>query len=89
VSNSADLKKIFSQYAGKQIKNPNRVTCDCDPVMDTLGQEVRQAGFIFGQAQEKGTSPEGCMVPPNLVTAEFEKGQGGKFRLTGNFKLGN
>ena len=88
MSNST-LKAIFDQYAGKEIKHPKRVTCDCDEVMDGLAQEVRQAGFILGAAHEKGSPEIGCMVPPNLVAAEFENGTDGKLRLTGNFKLGN
>lgn len=86
---NATLKAIFDQYAGKEIKNPNRLTCDCDDVMDNLAQDVRQAGFIFGAAQEKDATPQGCMVPPTFVAAEFEKNADGKFHLTGHFKLGN
>lgn len=76
------------QYAGRVIKDPNRLTCDCDEVMDTLAQDVRSAGFIFGAAQEKGASPAGGKVPANLVAAEFEKGADGRLRLTGGFRLG-
>lgn len=84
------LKDIFSKYAGAEILDPNRLTCDVDPIMDgALTDDVRNAGFIMGQAHEKGTPSEGCMVPSNYVEAEYERSADGKLRLTGNFKLGN
>ena len=90
MSNVTSLEKIFNQYAGKEIKNPDRLTCDIDPVMEELGEKVYEAGFFFGSAHEKGTpNTGGCMVPPKWVTPEFEKGADGKCRLLGTFKLGN
>lgn len=83
------LQNIFSKYAGKPIKDPNRVTCDCDEIADGLAQEIREAGYIVGALHEKGTPVAGCMVPTNLVTPEFERGTDNQLRLTGNFKLGN
>lgn len=86
---NASLKEIFDKYAGRQIKNPDRMTCDLDFIMDELAHEVSKLGFVFGAAHEKGARNEGCMVPANYVQPEYEKSAEGKFRLTGQFKLGN
>jgi hypothetical protein len=85
----ASLKEIFDKYAGQRIKDPDRLTCDIDFVMENLAGDVRKLGFIFGAANEKGVRSEGCMVPPKYVQPEYERGADGKLRLTGQFKLGN
>lgn len=89
MSDLSALKTIFSRYAGKPIKDPQRLTCDCDEVVESLAQEVRQAGYMMGGLYEKDMPAAGCMVFPNIVTSEFERDGSGRLRLTGNFKLGN
>ena len=87
----ASLEKIFNHYAGKEILNPDRMTRDLDVVMAELAEKVDAAHFNFAGLHEKGTpnTSQGCMVPKTFVTAEYERVQNGKFRLTGTFKLGN
>jgi len=53
-----DLKKIFGQYTGQTLKNPNRLTCDVDTVLEgikatadqhKLGLRVMYPGHRFTQ----------------------------------------
>ena len=88
MNNETKLKNIFAQFAGKEIKNPNRMTRDmCDVVDSDLQRKVSGLGFIFGM-HKKGTAETMVLKPENLVRAEYEETKG-KFRLTGKYKIGN
>lgn len=82
------LKAIFKEYAGMEIRDPQRQSCDCDAVADSLAMKLQAQGYVVGAFQEKGAAGESHVVPRNLVSPEYERGNDGKLRLTGGFKLG-
>jgi len=55
------LTKLFNKYIGQSIKDPERLTCDCDNVADDLVISARANGlivnFVKAGASVKGDTP--------------------------------
>lgn len=81
------LNLIFSRYAGNEIRNPDRMTCDVDPVIESVSAHIRTLGFIAGKPHDKASGTP-AVLKAGVVSPEFETGTDKKIRLIGKFAIG-
>lgn len=43
--NIQSLKQIFGKFSGQPLLNPDRLTCDVDPVVEAIREEAAQHGL--------------------------------------------
>lgn len=51
------INQDFKQYVGQIIKDPDRLTCDTDPVADALNQESQKHGLLLHFKKATDTEP--------------------------------
>lgn len=73
-----DIHKIFDRYVGSEIKDPDRMACDCDPVADPIVAEARKhhLQLVFEKA---GSQQE---YPPKAVHAHIELAGNNRWTIT-------
>ena len=71
---------VFKAYVGSIIKNPLRMTSDCDPVADEIMDLATKNGLIL--AFHKANTP--AQLFPGTVTAHIAKedAYGSRWRIT-------
>ncbi len=86
MKNTPDLKKIFGKFAGKELKDPNRTTRDCDDVLDSMKAAAKKNGLHL-RMWFPGTI--GTMeLRLDRVNAHVKQGKDGKFRVSNRFEIG-
>ncbi|WP_435641438.1 hypothetical protein [Micavibrio aeruginosavorus] len=81
-----DLSKIFGQFAGQTLKNPQRMTCDMDDVLTNMQDVAAQNGLTLRVKWEGRMHDQ--MHNPNRVNVNVETGADGKIRITPDFQIG-
>jgi hypothetical protein len=86
MSNNVNLKEIFGKFAGQELRDPRRLTCDMDPVLMDMDAAARKNGlqlrFLFpggGATDDYNTK---------RVNAYAEKNPRGGWRVADKFDLG-
>lgn len=86
MSNNFKLSKIFGKFAGQALLDPNRLTCNMDPVLMEMDTEARKNGlqlrFLFPGA---GATDD---MQLNRVNAFAEKNAKGGWQVANKFYIG-
>ena len=80
-----NLNKIFGKFAGRELLDPKRMTCEEDPVIEEMQVEAAKNSLTL-QVLFPNTGSD-CSFNPNRVNAVVEKGADGKYRVS-TFDLG-
>ena len=81
-----DLKKIFGKFAGKELRDPNRLTTDIDSVLAQMETAAQKNGLKL-RVWFPGTI--GTMeLRSDRVNAHVDQGADGKFRVSNKFEIG-
>ena len=65
----------FNQYLGQSVQDPDRLTCDCDPVADKISQEATSKGLMVNFVKA-GQRP-GANAPVDRLIVNIESGPTG------------
>ena len=81
-----NLSALFNKFVGQRIKNPNRLTCDIDPVMYEMEGVARQNGLdlrVILPGEHSDRTPR----PDRVTVYAADQQANGSFRID-RVKLG-